>query len=58
MRLRSRFVHINEVAQKYRGGGHACACGATLYSKEEICSLLKDMDALVKNYKETCEDWL
>ena len=58
VRLRSRFVHINEVAQKYRGGGHACACGATLYSEKEIHDLLQDMDALVKNYKETCEDWL
>jgi phosphoesterase RecJ-like protein len=27
-RIRSRFVHINGLAQKYGGGGHACACGA------------------------------
>ena len=58
VRLRSRFVPINVVAQKYHGGGHACACGATLYSEKDIRNLLNDMDALVKNYKETHEDWL
>ncbi len=58
VRLRSRFVHINSVAEKYRGGGHACASGATVYSQEEVQSLLADADALVKEYKETHEDWL
>ena len=58
VRLRSRFVHINTVAEKYRGGGHACASGATVYSREEMQALLRDADALVKEYKETHEDWL
>ena len=58
VRLRSRFVHINPVAEKYHGGGHACASGATVYSLEEMEALLKDADALVKEYKETHEDWL
>lgn len=58
VRLRSRFVHINSIAEKYRGGGHACASGATLYGEEEIEALLRDADALVKEYKETHEDWL
>ncbi len=58
VRLRSRFVHINPVAEKYRGGGHACASGATVYGKEEVDELLRDADALVKEYKETHEDWL
>ena len=58
VRLRSRFVHINPVAEKYRGGGHACASGATLYSHEEIDALLADADAVVKEYKDTHEDWL
>ena len=30
VRLRSRFMTINEIAEKYRGGGHASAAGATL----------------------------
>ena len=58
VRLRSRFVHINGIAEKYRGGGHACASGATLYSREEVEALLADTDALVKEYKETHEGWL
>ena len=58
VRLRSRFVHINSVAEKYRGGGHACASGATVYNREEVDALLADADALVKEYKETHEGWL
>ncbi len=58
VRLRSRFCHINTIAEKYRGGGHACASGATLHGKDEIPLLLADTDALVKEYKETHEDWL
>lgn len=58
VRLRSRFVHINSIAEKYHGGGHACASGATVYSKDEVQALLADTDALVKEYKETHEDWL
>ena len=53
VRLRSRFVHINSIAEKYHGGGHACASGATVYSKDEVQALLADTDALVKEYKET-----
>ena len=58
VRLRSRFVHINGIAEKYRGGGHACASGSTLYGKDEIQLLLNDADAHVKEYKETHEGWL
>lgn len=58
VRLRSRFVHINSVAEKYRGGGHACASGATVYGQEEMDALLRDADAVVKEYKETHEGWL
>lgn len=58
VRLRSRFVHVNPIAEKYRGGGHACACGATVYSVEEMHQLLADADALVKEYKDNNEDWL
>ena len=58
VRLRSRFVHINPVAEKYRGGGHACASGATVYNRDEVEALLQDADALVKEYKNTHEDWL
>ncbi len=58
VRLRSRFVPINTIAENYRGGGHAYASGATLYSIEEIDQLVAETDALIKNYKENNEGWL
>lgn len=58
VRLRSRFVTINKVAEKYRGGGHDRASGATLYSLSEIDELLKDADRTVKEYKESGEYWI
>ena len=58
VRLRSRFVHINGIAEKYHGGGHACASGATVYSREEMEALRADTHALAKEYKETHECWL
>ncbi len=58
VRLRSRFLHINEIAEKYRGGGHASAAGATLLDKSEIKQLLKEADTLLGEYKATHEGWL
>ncbi len=58
VRLRSRFVHVNTIAEKYRGGGHACASGATVYSRDEAAQLLRDADRHIQKYKETHEDWL
>ena len=52
VRLRSRFVEINKVAEKYRGGGHAQASGATLNHRKEIKSILNDLNVLIKEYKE------
>ena len=58
VRLRSRFATINHIAEKYHGGGHACASGATVYSAEEMQSLLRDADAHIKHYKENNDGWL
>ena len=58
VRLRSRFVTINKLAEKYNGGGHDCACGATVYSKKQVMELVRDADALLKEYKENNEGWL
>ena len=58
VRMRSRFAHINHIAEKYRGGGHACASGATVYNREEVDALLQDADAHIKEYKDTHEGWL
>ncbi len=58
VRLRSRFVTINCIGEKYHGGGHACAAGATVYSAEEMKQLIMDADARLKEYKENNEGWL
>ena len=58
VRLRSRFMTVNQIAEKYHGGGHACASGATVYSAEEMNALLADADAAAKEYKATHEGWL
>ncbi|MBQ7828817.1 MAG: bifunctional oligoribonuclease/PAP phosphatase NrnA [Clostridia bacterium] len=58
VRLRSRFVTVNEIAQRYHGGGHACASGATVYSKKEMKALIAEADKALKEYKETHEGWL
>ena len=58
VRLRSRFVTINTIAENHHGGGHACASGATVYSEAEMRQLIAEADARVKEYKETHEGWL
>lgn len=58
VRLRSRFVTVSELGEKYRGGGHACAAGATVYDKAEMKRLLQEADELLANYKANNKDWL
>ena len=58
VRLRSRFVTVNELANRYHGGGHDCASGATCYSREGMQALIADADALLGTYKRENEGWL
>jgi phosphoesterase RecJ-like protein len=58
VRLRSRFVEVDKLANKYNGGGHACAAGATVYSKKEMKQLIDDANALIKEYKANNTGWL
>lgn len=58
VRLRSRFVTINDLAKQYEGGGHDCAAGATVHSIEQMNELLGKADLLLKNYKNENEGWL
>ena len=58
VRLRSRFAAINTIAEKFHGGGHACASGATVYSPEEMKALIADADEHIRQYKETHEGWM
>ena len=58
VRLRSRFVAINQLAERYDGGGHACACGATVSSRLQANRLLREADRLLKEYKTNNQGWL
>lgn len=58
VRLRSRFLGINDLALKYHGGGHDMSAGATVYSVEEMYALINEADALLKDYKDNHEGWL
>lgn len=58
VRLRSRFVTVSELAERYHGGGHACAAGATVYSVDEMKQLIKEADKLHAEYKANNTGWL
>ena len=58
VRLRSRFLGVNELGNKYHGGGHKMAAGATVYSEEEMNRLIEDADRLLGEYKATHGGWL
>ncbi len=46
--LRSAKESIVHLARKYGGGGHALACGCTLYSFDEAKQLLQELDDFAK----------
>ncbi len=58
VRLRSRFVTVNQVAERFGGGGHACASGATINSRKEMKELVKYADEHLRKYKAENEGWL
>ena len=58
VRLRSRFMTVNELASRYHGGGHDRASGATCYSKEEMMSLVEEADKAVMEYKANSTGWI
>lgn len=58
VRVRSRFVSTVALSERYHGGGHAMASGATVYSQEEARRLLSDADALIREYKQTHTGWM
>ena len=49
--IRSREIVINEIAQKYNGGGHKFASGVRTHDKEDIDNLIKDLQELAKKQK-------
>jgi len=58
VRLRSRFMTINKLAEKYDGGGHEYTCGATLHNKKQVAALVDDGDKMVAEYKSSHNNWL
>ena len=51
VRLRSRFTTVDKLGNKYRGGGHAKAAGATVHNKSEMKALIAEADAICKDFK-------
>lgn len=49
--FRSRDISIVDIAKKYGGGGHECACGATLNDFAEAKQVLDDFDKLLEDTK-------
>lgn len=58
VRLRSRFLDINDIAVNYNGGGHGRASGATVYNLKEMRKLINDCDKKLKKFKEENTGWL
>lgn len=56
VRLRSRYIPLTALAEKYHGGGHTNACGATVYSRKEMKALINDANDLLKAFKAEHED--
>lgn len=58
VRLRSRFVTVNQIAERYNGGGHANASGATVYNKRQVKALVNEADQTLAKFKAENEGWL
>lgn len=58
VRLRSRYMPVDGLAGRYRGGGHAFASGSTVYDRGEAQALIRDADEAVRTWKETHDDWM
>ncbi|WP_017756100.1 DHH family phosphoesterase [Calidifontibacillus oryziterrae] len=52
VRLRSRGPVVNTVAQKYNGGGHPLASGATIYKWDETEPIIQDLMEACREYQQ------
>ena len=50
--IRSNGPEINEIANKYDGGGHKLASGCRIKKKSDVDALMKDLDAASKAYND------
>ena len=51
IRIRSKGPAINEFAQRFNGGGHPKASGASMSSWEDSDRFIKEMNEFLDNYK-------
>ena len=51
VRLRSKFIPINEIAKRHHGGGHPLASGANSYSLEENEEIFQELKELAKKQR-------
>ena len=49
--VRSRGIVVNELCEKYNGGGHAHASGARVKTLDEAMSFIHDLDKLLEDIK-------
>ncbi len=49
VRLRSKGPVINQVARRYKGGGHPLAAGASIYSWDEAKQVVRDLEEICVN---------
>ena len=50
--IRSRGPEINQIAERYHGGGHKYASGVRTKTLEEALSVMKDLDEELSNYNQ------
>ena len=50
--VRSRGPVINHILERHHGGGHKFASGVRLQNSEEFDEIVKDLDAITKQYNE------
>ena len=54
--IRSRGPEINDVAEKFNGGGHKFASGAKLKNFDDAMALMKDLDNCLVEYNKTLSE--
>ena len=54
--IRSRGPEINQIAEKFNGGGHKFASGAKLKNFDEAMLLMKELDNLLEEYNKNISE--
>ncbi|KZZ85870.1 DHH family phosphoesterase [Bacillus sp. SJS] len=52
VRLRSKGPVINELAKRYRGGGHPLAAGASIHQWEEAEQVFEELELICRDYQQ------